>query len=128
MARDLCGWFSGEMKKNARQSVGWFKKCNSNGYIRVIEVVEDYYGVYKIIAFDVWPVSSGNEVTINFLEVACSFEKNWNMQKMRCWELFFSNNLFVMYYFLMFIVCYHLLFLFVHCLSNTALVIGHNNC
>ena len=29
----------------------------------------------KIIAFDVRPVSSGNEVTHHFLEVAYSFEK-----------------------------------------------------
>ncbi len=28
-------------------------KCNSNGYIHVIGEVEDYYGVHKIIAFDV---------------------------------------------------------------------------
>ncbi len=28
-------------------------KCNSNHYIHVIGEVEDYYGVHKIIAFDV---------------------------------------------------------------------------
>ncbi len=50
-------------------------KCKSNCYIRVIGEVEDYYGVHKIIAFDVRPVSSGNEVTHHFLEVAYSFEK-----------------------------------------------------
>ncbi len=50
-------------------------KCNSNCYIRVIGEVEDYYGVHKINAFDVQPVSSGNEVTHHFLEVAYSFEK-----------------------------------------------------
>jgi hypothetical protein len=50
-------------------------KCNSNRYIYVIEEVKDYYGVHKIIAFDVRPVSSGNEVTHYFLEVAYSFEK-----------------------------------------------------
>ncbi len=50
-------------------------KCNSNHYIRVIGEVEDYYGVHKIIAFNVQPVSSGNEVTYHFLEVAYSFEK-----------------------------------------------------
>jgi replication factor A2 len=50
-------------------------KCNSNRYIRVIGEVEDYYGVHKIIAIDVQPVSSGNEVTHHFLEVAYSFEK-----------------------------------------------------
>ncbi len=50
-------------------------ECNSNRYIRVIREVEDYYGVHKIIAFDVRPVSSGNEVTHHFLEVAYSFEK-----------------------------------------------------
>jgi hypothetical protein len=38
-------------------------ECNSNHYNRVIGEVKDYYGVHKIIAFDVRPVSSGNEVT-----------------------------------------------------------------
>jgi hypothetical protein len=41
-------------------------KCNSNCYNRVIGEVEDYYGVHKIIAFDVQPVSSGNKVTHHF--------------------------------------------------------------
>jgi replication factor A2 len=50
-------------------------KCNSNCYICVIGKVKDYYGVHKIIAFNVQPVSSGNEVTHHFLEVAYSFEK-----------------------------------------------------
>ncbi len=50
-------------------------KCNGNHYIRVIGEVEDYYGVDEIIAFDVWPVSSGNKVTHHFLEVAYSYEK-----------------------------------------------------
>ncbi len=50
-------------------------ECNSNRFICVIGEVEDYYGVHEIIAFDVRPVSSGNEVTHHFLEVAYSFEK-----------------------------------------------------
>jgi hypothetical protein len=50
-------------------------KCDSNCNICVIGEVEDYYGVHEIIAFDVRPVSSGNEVTHHFLEVAYSFEK-----------------------------------------------------
>jgi hypothetical protein len=50
-------------------------ECNSNCHIRVIGEVEDYYGVHKIVAFNVQPVSSGNEVTHHFLEVAYSFEK-----------------------------------------------------
>jgi hypothetical protein len=41
-------------------------KCYSNCYIRVIGEVEDYYGVYEIIAFEVRPISSGNEVTHHF--------------------------------------------------------------
>ncbi len=45
------------------------------GYIYVIGEVEDYYGVNKIIAFNVWPVSSENKVTHHILEVAYSFEK-----------------------------------------------------
>ncbi len=50
-------------------------KCNSQHYIHVVGEVKDYYGVHKIIAFDVWQVSSGNEITHHFLEVAYSFEK-----------------------------------------------------
>ncbi len=49
-------------------------KCNGNHYICVIGEVEDYYGVHEIIAFDVRPVSSGNEITHHFLEVAYSYE------------------------------------------------------
>jgi hypothetical protein len=52
-------------------------KCNSNCYICVIGEVKYYYGVHKIIAFDVQPVSSGNEVTHHFLDVAHSFEKRF---------------------------------------------------
>jgi hypothetical protein len=50
-------------------------KCNSNHYICVIGEVQVYYGVHKIIAFDVQPVSSGIKVTHHFLEVAYSSEK-----------------------------------------------------
>jgi hypothetical protein len=50
-------------------------ECNSNCDICVIGEVQDYYGVHKIIAFKIQPVSSGNEVTHNFLEVAYLFEK-----------------------------------------------------
>jgi hypothetical protein len=52
-----------------------FHECNSNHYICVIGEVKDYYGVHEIIAFNVQQVSSGNEVTYHFLEVAYSFEK-----------------------------------------------------
>ncbi len=50
-------------------------ECNGNRYIRVIGEVEYYYGVHEIIAFDIRPVSSGNEVTHHFLEVAYLYEK-----------------------------------------------------
>ncbi len=50
-------------------------ECNSNCYIPVIGEDEDYYGGHKIIDFNVRPVSSGNEATHHFLEVAYSFEK-----------------------------------------------------
>jgi hypothetical protein len=64
--------------KNKRECTAQHRlldECNSNCYICVIGEVKDYYGVHKIIAFDVRPVSSGNEVTHHFLEVAYSFEK-----------------------------------------------------
>jgi hypothetical protein len=50
-------------------------ECNSNRYICVIGEFKDYYGVHKIIAFDVWLVSFCNKVTHHFLEVVYSFEK-----------------------------------------------------
>ena len=50
-------------------------ECKGNRYIHVIGEVADYYGVHEIIAFDIRPVSSGNEVTHHFLEVAYSYEK-----------------------------------------------------
>jgi hypothetical protein len=53
-------------------------------YIHVVGEVTDYYGVHKIMTFDIRPVSSGNEVTNHFLEVAYSFEKTMNMWKMKC--------------------------------------------
>ncbi len=56
-------------------------ECNSSGYICVIGEVKDYHGVHEIIAFDVRPVSSGNEVTYHFLEVAYSFEKRLEYTK-----------------------------------------------
>jgi replication factor A2 len=52
-----------------------FHECDGNCYICAIGKVEDYYGVHEIIAFDVQLVTSGNEVTHHFLEVAYSFEK-----------------------------------------------------
>jgi hypothetical protein len=48
-------------------------ECNSNCYIPVIGEVKDYYGVHEIIAFNVRPVSYGNEVTHHFLEDEFSF-------------------------------------------------------
>ncbi len=51
-------------------------ECNGNRYICVIGEVADYYGVHEIIAFNIRPVSSVNEVTHHFLEVAYSYEKS----------------------------------------------------
>ena len=50
-------------------------ECNGNRYICVIGEVADYYEVHEIIAFNIRSVSSGNEVTHHFLEVAYSYEK-----------------------------------------------------
>jgi hypothetical protein len=45
-------------------------ECNGNRYICVIGEVEYYYGVHEIIAFDIRPVSSGNEVTHHFFGIS----------------------------------------------------------
>jgi hypothetical protein len=50
-------------------------ECNGNRYICLIGEVTDDYGVHEIIAFNIQPISSGNEVTHHFLEVAYSYEK-----------------------------------------------------
>jgi hypothetical protein len=63
---------------------GLIDECNSNCYICVIGEVKDYYGVHEIIVFNVWPVSSGNEVTHHFWRSHIYLRKGWNMQKMRC--------------------------------------------
>jgi hypothetical protein len=49
--------------------------CRGNGYIRVIGTVQDVFGIREIIALDVCPVLSGNELTYHLLEVAYSFDK-----------------------------------------------------
>jgi hypothetical protein len=38
-------------------------------------MAKDDFGIRTIIAFDVWPVSSGNEITHHLLEVAYSADK-----------------------------------------------------
>ncbi len=40
-------------EKECKAECWLIHECNGNGYICVIEEVEDYYGVHEIIAFDV---------------------------------------------------------------------------
>jgi hypothetical protein len=106
-------------------------ECNSNCYICVIEEVKDYYGVHEIITFNVRPVSSGNEVTHHFLEVAYLFQK-----RLDCTEdvescsshIIYMQIVKLMYCFicLLFVITCSLLLIF--CLSNISLAAGHNNC
>mmetsp|Transcript_20567 Transcript_20567/g.44156 ORF Transcript_20567/g.44156 Transcript_20567/m.44156 type:complete len:228 (-) Transcript_20567:254-937(-) len=55
--------------------------CRDHTYIRIIGQVKEYDGQRQIVANDVRPVSSGNEVTYHFLEVAYSYEKYLKAQK-----------------------------------------------
>ncbi len=48
------------------------RKCMINSYVRVIGMVADDFNIRTIIASDVRPVSSGNEITYHLLEVAYS--------------------------------------------------------
>jgi hypothetical protein len=50
--------------------------CTGNGYIKVIGKIESYFKVKQIVAFDVCPVSSGNELTHHILEAAASWKKS----------------------------------------------------
>jgi hypothetical protein len=51
------------------------RKCTINSYVRVIGMVADDFNIRTIIASDVRPVSSGNEITYHLLEVAYSADK-----------------------------------------------------
>ncbi len=51
------------------------RNCRGNGNIRVVGTVQDVFGIQEIIALDVCPVSSSNELTYHLLEVAYSFDK-----------------------------------------------------
>ena len=50
-------------------------KCIINSYFCVIGMVVDDFHMRTIIASDVRPVKSGNEITYHLLEVAYSFDK-----------------------------------------------------
>lgn len=57
------------------------QQCTDHTYIRIIGQVKEYDGARQIIASDVRPLTSGNELTYHFLEVAHSFEKSSKMQQ-----------------------------------------------
>ena len=51
------------------------RKCTINSYVCVIGMVAVDSNIRTIIASDVWPVSSGNEITYHMLEEAYSADK-----------------------------------------------------
>jgi hypothetical protein len=51
------------------------RECTINSYVCVIGIVADDFNIKTIIASDVWPVSSGNEITYHLLELAYSADK-----------------------------------------------------
>ena len=57
------------------------RKCTINSYVRVIGMVADDFTIRTIIASDVRPVSSGNEITYHLLEVAYSADKVMRKQR-----------------------------------------------
>lgn len=50
--------------------------CKKDKLIRIIGEVEDFGGVRRILATDLRPLSSGNELTNHFLEVSDSCDKH----------------------------------------------------
>ena len=52
-----------------------YRKCAINTYVRVIGMVKDDFNLRTIVASDVRPVSTGNELTYHSLEVAYSADK-----------------------------------------------------
>ncbi len=51
------------------------QKCTINSYVCVIGMVADDFNIRTIIASDVQPLCSGNEITYHLLEVAYSADK-----------------------------------------------------
>mmetsp|Transcript_20092 Transcript_20092/g.42247 ORF Transcript_20092/g.42247 Transcript_20092/m.42247 type:complete len:283 (-) Transcript_20092:295-1143(-) len=51
-----------------------------HAYIRIIGQIKEFDGARQIVANDIRPITSGNELTYHFLEVAHSFEKSLKMQ------------------------------------------------
>ncbi len=51
------------------------RECTINSHVHVIGMVADDFNIWTIIASDVRPVSSGNEITYHMLEVAYSADK-----------------------------------------------------
>jgi len=52
-----------------------YRKCTVNTYVRVIRMVKDDFNLRTIVASDIRPVSTGNELTYHLLEVAYSADK-----------------------------------------------------
>ncbi len=67
LPRPSCTECSGELELR--------RKCTINGYVCVIGRVADDFNIRMIIASDVRPVKSGNEITYHLFEVAYSFDK-----------------------------------------------------
>lgn len=55
--------------------------CKDHQYVRIIGQVREFDGTRQIVANDVRPVSSGDEITYHFLEVAHSYEKHMKRQQ-----------------------------------------------
>ena len=75
---DGTGTMRAVLKRNQMEcsmALSLCRNCRGNGYIRVIGTVQDVFGIQEIIALDVCPVLSGNELTYHLLEVAYSFDK-----------------------------------------------------
>jgi len=55
--------------------------CADHVYVRIIGQLREYDGARQIVASDIRPLTSGNELTYHFLEVAHSYEKISKMQQ-----------------------------------------------
>jgi hypothetical protein len=71
-------------QKECMAAQGFIHECNGNCYIHVIGEVTDYYGIHEIMAFDVSPVTYGNEATYHFWRWHIYLKRCWNMWMMKC--------------------------------------------
>jgi replication factor A2 len=78
---------SGDADCSAMQQIR-MDACQDNQYVRIIGQVREFDGTRQVIANDVRVLSSGDELTYHYLEVAHSYEKHLKRKQQQGQGLF----------------------------------------